>query len=545
MRLWARRTLFATIAVVGIPLVIPPGAHAGGQYIPGTGVISASRAGAAVASADDGEALAVNPAGLAKTNGTTITVAAAMIHYAMEFTRRGTYDQIATDDLPYEGAPYPTVRNDAKPPRGIGSFQPVPLVAVVTDLGGAVPTLRLAAGLWAPHAYPFRDMCTELPTGCEHYQFNGDFSVPPPPNRYDMMMQTASLLLPTLAASYRVLPELDVGGRFSLGFAKLESMTVAWGNFNNYEEYVKQDGLGHVEATDSFIPVWALGVTARPTPWLEFGAAYNSQLDIHAKGEARSEDGVLVGFQGEPVVVRPPPDSRARCAPGGTTEVQKACVEISTPQSAVIGARYKVLDPDGVMRGDVELDVGWENWSADRVTNFRIVTDADVYLVDASGNESYALSVKDAVSRHGFQDTYSFRLGGSFLLPVGASTLIFRGGVARDTAAAKRGWLRIDTDGAARTTTTLGLGYRATRWEVNVGGGLVLEGSPSNPGDCNPTVAMLGCDGSGEETPVGQRDGLDPINPAIGPTEQTQSPVTQGDYKSHYVMFMLGASMWF
>ncbi|MGE0401366.1 MAG: hypothetical protein AB7T06_31980, partial [Kofleriaceae bacterium] len=44
-------------------------ANAGGLFLPGSGATSTSRAGAAVASADDGEALSINPAGLAKSSG--------------------------------------------------------------------------------------------------------------------------------------------------------------------------------------------------------------------------------------------------------------------------------------------------------------------------------------------------------------------------------------------------------------------------------------------------------------------------------------------
>ena len=80
------------------------------------------------------------------------------------------------------------------------------------------------------------------------------------------------------------------------------------------------------------------------------------------------------------------------------------------------------------------------------------------------------------------------------------------------------------------------------RFEVSLGGGAILE-SPSNPNvgggaaPCNPTMAMPSC-GAGDE-----HQGPDPINP----TSQTQaeSPVSQGDYTSHYLLFMLGASTWF
>src|SRR3954447_24992682 len=82
---------------------LPGVAAAGGLLLPGAGSVSTSRAGAAVASADDGEALVLNPAGIAKSSGNVITVSAAMIQYAMEFQRRGTYDAVPGESYPYAG----------------------------------------------------------------------------------------------------------------------------------------------------------------------------------------------------------------------------------------------------------------------------------------------------------------------------------------------------------------------------------------------------------------------------------------------------------
>jgi long-subunit fatty acid transport protein len=191
-------------------LAVPQAASAGGLFLPGSGAISTSRAGAAVASTDDGEALSINVAGLSKTKGTTITISAAIISYSMQFSRRGTYDNIATEDPPYEGTAFGTIKNESKPPLGIGSFQPIPVIAIVSDLGGKVKGLHVAAGLYAPNAYPFRDMSNG-------YVFNGDFNAPPPPTRYDIVRQEAAVLLPSVAVSYRISPKFDVGARFTAG----------------------------------------------------------------------------------------------------------------------------------------------------------------------------------------------------------------------------------------------------------------------------------------------------------------------------------------
>jgi long-subunit fatty acid transport protein len=534
-----RALIVASTVVLGAPQL----AAAGGLFLPGAGAVSTSRAGAAVASADDGEALAINPAGLAKAKGNTITVSAAMISYAMQFTRRGTYDDIANESFAYEGMAYPTVRNDVKPPLGLGSMQPVPVAAFVTDLGGLVPNLHLAIGLYAPNAYPFRDMCTELPSGCSHYVFNGNFDEPPPPSRYDIMKQDAAVILPSIAASYRILPELDVGARFSAGFATLKSTTAIWGMPANVTEFVKRDSVFSIDAKDSFVPAFGLGVTYRPTPSLELAANYNSQVDIHAKGTAVAENGPNVELGGSPIVIGPKADAAALCATGGTLAAQKACVELALPMNAQLGGRYKFLGADGTVKGDIELDLDWENWGASAASNYRVVVDAAVYM-----NGMPSLDLHDNVVRHGLQDTFGVRLGGSYNIPMEGNTVIVRGGVAYDTAAAKEGWLRSDFDGAARTTLALGGAFHTKRFEINVGGGYIFEGSPNNPGNCNIVSSQLdmrGCNGDGNETPLADRQGPDPINPLNVPEQQLQNPVTQGTYKAHYVLLMLGFTTWF
>ncbi|MDB4961644.1 MAG: Long-chain fatty acid transport protein [Myxococcales bacterium] len=518
-------------------------ATAGGLFLPGSGAVSTSRAGAAVASTSDGEALGLNPAGLAKSTGTTITLSMAIIDYAMRFSRRGQYDYIDNDDQAWEGRAYPVVEQDAKPPLALGSYQPVPVFAITTDLGGAVPGLTIGAGVYAPNSYPFRELCTRTSNGCERYEFNVDVDQAPSPARYDIVSQDAVLFMPSFAASYRVVPELDIGARVGIGFAHLKSEINVWSSPGNVVENVKKDGLFSVDVKDNFVPGFGFGVAYRPTPYLEIGANYTSSLTLDAKGNAHAELGSEAGATGVDVEVGPVDDEAARCAPGGTTARQAACVTLEIPQTATIGARYKFLDAAGVEKGDIELNLGWENWGAERATDFLVVIDAQLLV-----NGTPSLSLKDNIVSHGFQDTFSARLGGSYRFPVGESTVIARGGVGYDTAAAKPGWLRADIDGAARTTVTVGAGYRTKRFEINIGGGAVLEGTNDNEGECNPTSSlpsMLGCNGDGVEDPIEDRRGPDPINPLNNPDAQLQAPVNHGVFKSHYVLFMLGASTWF
>jgi long-subunit fatty acid transport protein len=372
---------------------------------------------------------------------------------------------------------------------------------------------------------------------------NGDPNVAPSPTRYDVVTREATLLTPTLAASYRFLPNLDVGARFGVGFASLKSSVHIWSAPGNVVEDVGGDGLLRLKAKDNFVPQYGVGFAYRPAPAIELAGVYHSAVLIAAKGTAASELGPRSGSSGIPVMVVPIPDDFALCAKGGVVGALKACVSAELPRSALIGGRYKFLGAGGNERGDVELNVGWENWGNGASSDFKVKIDSEIVTEGGGG-----FSIKENQVRHGFRDVFTMRLGGSWKFPVGKNTLTARGGIAHDTAAAKPGWLRADIDGAARTTVALGAGFRTKRFQIDTGFGMVLEGKNDNAGDCNPISPNpdnLGCNRDGVERPIEDRRGPDPINPLLVPKQQLEAPVNQGVWEQRYVMFMLGASTWF
>ncbi|MBA3459748.1 MAG: outer membrane protein transport protein [Deltaproteobacteria bacterium] len=551
--------------LIASSLVTAHVAHAGGLFLPGSGATSTSRAGAAVASVDDGEALSVNPAGLAKTTGWTITISTTFIRYFMEFQRRGTYDDSPDLDTGYEGTPYPLVENDPKPPLGIGKFQPIPVIAVVSDLMGKVCGLRLAVGLYAPSGYPFRDMSRgyKFPSAANP----GDPEIAPPPTRYDILQQESKLLLPTIAASYRIFDKLDVGARFTAGSLQSKSVVAVWGTPVNVTESVNQDSLFTAEVKDGFIPAFGIGATYRPTPNIELGAVYNSPFIIRAKGTAQSVKAPGVSTN---TSLGPVPDDMVSCATGGTFEKQKACISLELPQNATIGGRYKIIGENGALKGDVELNLNWENWGAScehdengalvdpdctSPQQYKVVIDSGLYNNDVNGQpQTFSQPLEKNFLNYGLKDTFGVRLGGSWHMPLGEgldpNQVVVRAGIAYDTKAARTGWLRANLDGAARTTFAVGGAYKAKKWQINAGGGFVYEGTNTNPGasadgsDCNPTGAAgtFGCAGNGQDRALDDRQGPDPTNPLLQPKFQTENPYNQGTFKSHYILFMLGFS---
>jgi long-subunit fatty acid transport protein len=534
---------------VSLGLCASTPALAGGLILPGSGAVSTSRAGTGVASTESGEAIAINPAGIAKSKGTTITIGAAIINYVMSFQRAGTYDMHDGADEPYEGQAYPIVENDPSPPLGIGPYQPVPLIAITSDLGGAVPGLTIGAGLYAPNAYPFRNMNNVngqpyfVKTDGGH-AFPTTFETPPPPTRYDIIEQEAAVILPSIVAAYRILPDLDVGARFSAGFAEVKSTIAVWGGLANYPEWIQKDSLFRLEAKDSFVTTWGLGATYRPTPMIELGASYSAQIDIRAEGDATSKTGPAVDLGGTPIVLQPIPDEFTRCARGGSMETFKGCVEFALPMTATVGGRYKFLDAAGELLGDIELNVDWQHWGASRVSDYKVIVDAQATTATMP---DHAIDLKDNLVRHGLRDTFGVRLGGSWLFTGGPSPIIARAGLGYETAAAKEGWERADLDGAARTIATVGGSYKLPRVSIDLGFGYVHQGTRTSDRNCDPELGppTTGCGPSGSVQPVEDRQGPDPVNPLVRAEQQAENPVNQGTFKSHYLLFMFGVSTWF
>lgn len=496
-------------------------AHAGGLYVPGLGPIAQSRAGAYVASAEDPSALAVNPAGLANQDGVFLLVGSNFLDYALSFQRRGAYDPVDNIDLPWEGQPYGLVEDESSPPIGIGGFQAVPMIVVGMDLEKQVPGLHVAVGVFAPSAYPTRDISSD-------YVFE-DPNTPPPPGRYDIITQEAAVILPSIAAAYRVNEQLDVGARFSPGFAHLKAKTMVWGTVN-YEEWSAHDAEFLVDASDNFVPAFGLGVLFRPTDAIEIGVNWDSQVNVHSQGTGVSVAGSELEITpGEPLELTPVPDDEAKCAPGGQVGALKACVDIGLPMVTTVGARYKLRDAKGEVAGDVELNVAWERWSA--VSDHHVIVDG----------RALTLTLNETDIVHNFDDVISVRLGGSYRLPMG---LGFRAGVAYDTAAAPEGWERLDLDGAARVTMAAGASYRFGKTAVHVGGGYVHEGTREVGTDCNTSISMQTCSGDSGTTPPDERVGPDPAQP-LNAGDPFESPFNAGTYTSSYVLLHLAVTTQF
>jgi long-subunit fatty acid transport protein len=513
------------LAILVASLMGTSTALAGGLVVPGAGPTAQPRAGAFVARADDASTIGHNPAGLAKQDGTSITIGANFINYDLTYQRAGAYELSGELDAPdYEGLPYPEVSDQSKPSLGLGGFQLLPTIGVVTDLGMPHLPFRVGVGLFTPQGYIAREYQ-------ESHDLEGATTAAPGPQRYDVINQEALLLLPSVAIGWSLLPDLDVGARFSWGISQLSGKKTVWA-IRNYEEFEGRDSVFTLEgASDYFVPGFGVGVLYRPSPSIELGANYNSVLKARAVGTGSAEvgEGIIDGVGTEPI-----PDDQVRCAKGGREGALKICFDLTIGMSAQAGGRYIFRDGSGAERADIELDLRWEDWSAS----------AD-NLITADGREKLTgRFLEPGLSRHGYEDVLSVRLGGSYTQPIGGHKLIGRAGVAYDTAAAPDSWTRADQDGKARTTIGLGAAYDLGRYRIDFGGGVVLEGDvevePCKPPD-GPDTMDPGCSADGE-TPVLERESPDPQQPLFGKLNQLESPFNAGIYKSGYVLFSVGVT---
>lgn len=509
-------------------------AHAGGLYLPGNGPIGVARAGAQVVSVDDPSAIATNPAALAGTTGTVVHVSSSFVSFNLTVGRYGAYEDVADRSDPWEGQAYGAVSDTSKPAIGIGEFQAVPLIAVASNLGGKLKGVVIAAGLFAPTAYPSRNMGAD-------YVFE-DPNTPPPPTRYDVVETNAAVVLPSIAIAYRPIPKLDLGARFSAGIGDIEATTYVWG-LANLQEWVGKDSKFHVKVKDNFIPAFGLGARYRVTPAIEIGAQWSSAVPVRAvgTGDAIAGSGNALSPGEPPPVVIPSNDQFALCERGGTPEAIKACVNFDLPMTATLGGRYVVRDADGRMVADVEANVQWEQWSSEEASNQAVIVDG---FASTDGTTDFGLPLNPTAIRHNFDDVFSFRLGGSYQRAMGPGLWTVRGGVAYDTAAAPTGWERADLDGAARTTMAAGASLTLSKVRIDVGGGMVYEGLRTQGTGCNPQMIGRGCDG-GPQLPPADRPGPDPIQPLSASDNQQQSPINEGAYKSGYGLLMLGVTTWF
>jgi len=499
------------LVALGVGLLSASSAQAGGMLASDLGSQGQQRGGAFVAKADDPTAVFFNPAGLAKGARYQVYVGSNFLDYQLTFDRAGTYPEwTLLPDPDYANDAYPAVSHD-------GTYQPLPFLAGSQRFG----KLAVGEAVFGPNAYPARKFPLRVAT------LNSNDA--PGPQRYDIETQEATIVLPSLAVAYSVTPKVDVGLRVSWGLAHMKASNNVWGQCQDdatipippycTEEIPGIEADFAMDVKDDFIPAFGLGVLFRPVPRVELGLAYQSKIAVHAEGTAQAVFDPL----GINITFDPLPDDQVRCATGGSPNKLKTCMDMNLPQSVTVGGRFIVPDQRGGERADVELDVGWENWSA--ASDVMVTVDGEVDILNQPLEVSRI--------RHGYQDTWSIKLGGAYNIDLGSSRLTLRAGIAHDTAAAPDSWTRVDQDGKARTSLNGGVAFAFKNFRVDAGLGVISE----------PTVEF-------SDVPIANPDFVDtrkqpdPALPSRTPDEQLYHPFNAGRYESSYFVFGTGITAW-
>lgn len=485
------RLAFALVLATGT-------AHAGGQMAGDNGSLAAQRAGAFTARADDPSALVHNPGALAGLVGRQVFLGVNVVAYDQSFQREGSYGG-NDGQIAYAGDPYPVVEHD-------GPVQPVPFVAAA--YGG--PTYAFAVGVFAPHGYGKRNYPDTVQTASG--------STAPAPQRYDTVTQDALIALPSLAVAVPLSDSIRIGGRVSYGFARMTSRRFAQGLPG--EEDPGTDTDASIAVADDAIVAWGAGVHVRASDQVELGVSYASPITINARGTASPVLGEDLRnlMPGTETRIVPVDDAEARCAPGGQEGALMTCLDMALPQTASAGVRYIARDAAGREIGDLELDVRWENWAA--VDRYDVLMDGK--------NSALDTPVNPTVVRHGFQDVYSARVGGSRRLGSELQYMVSLG-LGYETAAAPVSWTRLDVDTAERIIAGGGVAVDLGSWRLDLG---VEYIDPHDRRVYDQPVA--------DPSDMSERVQPDVSVPLEDPESQPYHPFNAGTYASQYLIGSAG-----
>ena len=493
--------------IIAVAMAMPGDADAGGQFAGDNGSQAAQRAGAFVAKADDPTAFFYNPAALFKTRRKEFFFGVNMVSFSQSFQRQGEYLPVEVDEgeaqPDYVGDPYPAIEHK-------GGAQPVPFIAAAMPHDDKI---TLGFGLFAPHGYGGRNYPATVTTisGAEA----------PAPQRYDAVSQTGLAAFPSAAASFRLDNKLAIGARVSAGFFQVKTRRFAQGLPNSAEDPAR-DTDANVNVNDSFVFNFGLGLHYRPRRNIEIGVAYAAPMTVAAEGTTATVlgDDLRYMLPEEETQIIPVPNSEAKCAPGGSVGAIKTCVEFAMPQTLTAGIRKIFRDRRGRERGDIEVDVRWENWSA-----------VDYQRLTMDGVNSAVATPLDPTSmKHGYQDVYSIRIGGSRKTRIDGRKCELRFGVGYESAATPASWTRVDTDTGERYSGAFGIGVELSKTtRVDVGAAFI-----DSPPKYVHNQAL------DDPTNVASRVQPDVYAAVAGADGQPYHPFNAGTYDSAYLIGSVG-----
>jgi long-subunit fatty acid transport protein len=401
-------------------LAVP--ARAAGYFTGTRGARAVGRAGAFTAKADDLSAVALNPAGLARSAGTVLQLGNRTSHNAQEFQRAPTLDwgSLEAGVPPY--VEFPVVRN-ARPWQVLE-----PLLGVASNLGLSGWGFALAA--WAP-------------AGIAREEFPTDGG-----QRYMMLRREAVILQYSASAAYCYRQQFGLG--VSLGWLSVPRLSYELViDANQFPGEVNPvvselDLRARLSGSDPFTPQAIVGLWYRPHEALELGLA--AQV---IPGYIRAQSTLEV------VPLSPEIDDDVELRRDGEP-ANDVRLSLPLPLTARAAIRYRQLAA-GVELFDVELDVAYESWS--RVDRFSVRGDGLVANLLAQRVNVGAIDIE----KH-WRDAVTVQLGGDAIIAPRLLTL--RGGLFYESAVAAPAYAHVDFPAGQQLGFALGASAFASGWEL-------------------------------------------------------------------------------
>jgi long-subunit fatty acid transport protein len=367
-------------------------AFAAGIEHPDVGTISIGRGGAYAAAPSDGLAFQYNPAGFAAQTGFRVTLDSSLSWQALTFA-------------PATGEPQ--VSNSA------GGFL-VPAGAISYGLGrvGPLSGLTLALGATGPSAI-----------GKETYPDKGAQRYALTKSDYFIAYYSGAI-----AASFGNWISAGVTMQLVKGSAKF-SQAVWSAPFTGTDPTGSQDSIAHIDVTSSFIPTAVFGVSARPIPRLALGLSYRPRFTFLAHGTLTTEIpdaqkiALLIGVDGD-----------------------RTDFFVTFPDVIRFGAQYTFSQ-----RLLVEVDLVAELWSHLRTIEIR---PQGIFLHSDVPGLGQRVPLPDIIFEKDFQDAYSVRVGGDYVLLPGRLTV--RAGYLHETSAIPLKSVSVDFGNWQRDAVSVG-----------------------------------------------------------------------------------------
>ncbi|QDG49806.1 hypothetical protein FIV42_03345 [Persicimonas caeni] len=347
-------------------------AFAAGFEVPENTTKSVGRGGTGAVNKRDPSALYFNPALLERARGAQVLLNVNLLNLNLEFQRDPLVNEENRRNPKLE---YDAIRNQS-------GFFPAPFLTASWDLG--IENLTIGAGLFGPSGYGQRCYGKLTDSGCDVDEDNG--------GRYMMVGTTLIEAFASLGAGYRIeLPygDLSVGASAAATYLDSDFTLVIHGGTDreNWED-PENDAVFRGNGLSD----WALSGTfglAYDIQGFRLAASYRPPISWEAEGTAE---------------LTPAPSNNLG-------ELTDDGVTLRTEQAGVLrmGFGLEAGEHPGDAtrpRYDFEFNMVWEDWS--RVDRFEITPHGKLKVLNAETDLGTLYQVK------GYEDTFSFRLGGSY-----------------------------------------------------------------------------------------------------------------------------------